>query len=43
MFVFNAVSSMNPKRGNRLRMKGWRRVIHIWRAWRTSGRFCSTA
>ena len=34
---------MKPMRGNRLRMKGWRRVIQMWRACRTSGRFCSTA
>jgi hypothetical protein len=24
-------------------MKGWRRVIQMWRAAATSGRFCSTA
>src|SRR6056297_684100 len=43
MFVLSEVSSMKPMRGNRLAMNGCRRVIQIWRAWRTSGRFCSTA
>lgn len=34
---------MKPMRGKRLRMKGWCRVIQIWRAFRTSCRFCSAA
>src|SRR6056297_1167242 len=43
MLVLSEVSSMKPMRGNRLAMNGWRRVIQTWRAWRTSGRFCSRA
>ena len=34
---------MNANLVSMLRMKGWRRLIHIWRASATSGRFCSTA
>ena len=34
---------MNANLVSMLRMKGWRRPIHIWRASATSGRFCSTA
>lgn len=43
MFVFRDVSSMKLRRVSKLRMKGWRRVIQICRALRTSLRFCSTA
>src|SRR5690606_16549480 len=43
MLVFRDVSSMKPRRGRKLRMKGWRWRIQHCLASHTSDRFCSTA
>src|SRR5690606_41246616 len=43
MLVFRDVSSMKPRRGRKLRMKGSRRRIQHCLASHTSDRFCSTA
>ncbi len=41
--VLTVVSSIKLIRVSMLAMKEWRRVIQMWRAAETTGRFCSTA